>query len=45
VYLETGSMAEFAPARALYTRYGFAPRGPFADYVEDENSVFMEKDL
>jgi putative acetyltransferase len=45
VYLETGSMAEFAPARALYTRYGFSLRGPFAPYVDDPNSVFMEKDL
>ena len=45
VYLETGSMAEFAPARALYTRYGFSLRGPFAPYVDDPNSVFMEKGL
>ena len=45
LYLETGSMAEFAPARALYERYGFEYRGPFADYVEDPNSVFMTKRL
>ena len=45
VYLETGSMAEFAPARALYTRYGFSLRGPFDAYVDDPNSVFMEKGL
>ncbi|MEO0459011.1 MAG: GNAT family N-acetyltransferase [Cyanobacteria bacterium P01_A01_bin.114] len=43
--LETGAMPEFAPARALYTRYGFEYRGPFADYVEDPNSVFMTKKL
>jgi len=45
LHLETGSMAEFAPARALYERYGFEYRGPFADYVEDPNSVFMTKRL
>ena len=45
LYLETGAMAEFAPARALYTRYGFEYQGPFADYGEDPNSVFMGKDL
>lgn len=39
--LETGSMPAFAPARALYERFGFAPCGPFADYVEDPHSVFM----
>ena len=43
--LETGSMAAFAPARSLYARYGFGPCGPFADYVEDPNSVFMTKTL
>ncbi len=43
--LETGAMPEFAPARALYTRYGFEPRGPFADYTDDPNSVYMTKKL
>ena len=43
--LETGSMAAFAPARNLYARYGFQPCGPFADYVEDPNSVFMTRTL
>jgi putative acetyltransferase len=43
--LETGSMPEFSAARSLYTRYGFEYRGPFADYVEDPNSVFMTKKL
>ena len=28
--LETGAFPEFAPARALYIRYGFEYRGPFA---------------
>ena len=43
--LETGSMAAFAPARELYARFGFEPCGPFADYVEDPNSVFMTRTL
>ncbi|HEY9625510.1 MAG TPA: GNAT family N-acetyltransferase [Crinalium sp.] len=45
LYLETGSFPEFAPARALYERYGFEYRGPFGDYVDDPNSVFMAKTL
>ncbi|MEM8809983.1 MAG: GNAT family N-acetyltransferase [Cyanobacteria bacterium P01_G01_bin.38] len=45
LYLETGAMPEFSPARALYTRYGFEYRGPFADYTDDPNSVFMTKTL
>lgn len=43
--LETGSMAYFAPARALYRRHGFVECAPFADYVLDPNSVFMTLDL
>lgn len=43
--LETGSMAAFAPARALYQRFGFEFCGPFADYIEDPYSVFMTKTL
>ncbi|BAZ53020.1 acetyltransferase, GNAT family protein [Nostoc sp. NIES-4103] len=43
--LETGAFVEFAPARALYTRFGFEYRGPFADYIDDSNSVFMTKKL
>lgn len=45
LYLETGSFQAFAPARDLYTRYGFSFQGPFADYREDPNSVFMTVDL
>jgi len=41
--LETGAMPEFEPARALYRRYGFEFRGPFADYIDDPNSVFMTR--
>jgi putative acetyltransferase len=43
--LETGSMQAFEPARELYARSGFTSCGPFADYVEDPNSVFMTKEL
>lgn len=43
--LETGSMDGFEPARRLYARFGFEPCGPFADYVDDPNSVFMSKHL
>ena len=43
--LETGSMDAFAPARSLYARFGFHPCAPFADYVEDPNSVFMTREL
>lgn len=39
--LETGSWSYFAPARALYARHGFTECGPFGDYREDPNSVFM----
>ncbi len=43
--LETGSMDAFAPARALYMRFGFEYQGPFADYKEDPYCVFMSLDL
>jgi len=43
--LETGSMAHFQPARALYRRFGFTDCEPFADYRPDPNSVFMSLDL
>jgi len=45
LHAETGSMVEFAPARALYARHGFRRLGPFGKYVEDPNSVFMTLDL
>jgi len=41
ISLETGSMAEFAPARALYASAGFTECAPFADYVPSPNSTFM----
>lgn len=43
--LETGSMEAFEAARELYARGGFAFCGPFADYEEDPNSVFMTKEI
>jgi putative acetyltransferase len=39
--LETGSWPYFLPARALYARHGFVECGPFGDYREDPNSIFM----
>jgi putative acetyltransferase len=39
--LETGSMEAFVPAQKLYESFGFRRCGPFGDYVEDPNSVFM----
>jgi putative acetyltransferase len=41
--LETGSMQGFEPARRLYVRFGFQSCGPFADYMDDPNSVFMTR--
>jgi putative acetyltransferase len=45
VSLETGAMAAFAPARALYESAGFTPCVPFADYVASENSVYLTLSL
>lgn len=45
LYLETGAMEYFAPARSLYRSFGFELCGPFAQYKEDPNSVFMCKQL
>jgi len=43
--LETGSMAAFAPARALYARVGFVPCAPFGDYSPSRNSTCMTLEL
>ncbi len=43
--LETGSMAAFAPAWALYQSFGFEFCGPFANYQLDPYSKFMSKSL
>ena len=45
VSLETGSMAAFAPARALYARAGFTECAPFADYAPSIHSTFMTLEL
>lgn len=45
VSLETGSMAAFAPARALYAATGFTVCAPFADYELSPHSVFMMLDV
>jgi putative acetyltransferase len=39
--LETGSAEAFIPAQRLYESAGFQRCGPFGDYKEDPNSVFM----
>ena len=41
ISLETGSMQAFKPAQTLYQSFGFSFCGPFGDYMEDPNSVFM----
>jgi putative acetyltransferase len=43
--LETGTGPGFDGAHRLYTRSGFAPRGPFFDYPDSEWSAFFEKRL
>ena len=43
--LETGTQPGFVPARRLYESFGFVECGPFADYREDPNSVFMTLEL
>lgn len=45
ISLETGVQAPFIPSRMLYVSAGFLPCAPFADYVEDPNSLFMTLDL
>jgi putative acetyltransferase len=43
--LETGSMAGFAPARALYASAGFTECGAFAGYEPSPHSTFMSLSL
>lgn len=45
LWLETGSQAPFAAARALYQSEGFTECGPFGDYRPDPLSVFMTRAL
>lgn len=39
--LETGVADAFGPAHRLYESFGFTYCGPFGEYLEDPNSVFM----
>jgi len=39
--LETGSADAFKPAQSLYESFGFTYCGPFGEYKDDPNSVFM----
>jgi putative acetyltransferase len=41
LYLETGSHAAFEPAQTLYRSAGFDVCGPFGQYRQNGNSVFM----
>jgi putative acetyltransferase len=43
--LETGSFDYFAPARALYAKYGFTECAAFGDYKPDPNSTFMTREI
>ncbi len=43
--LETGENEAYAPARNLYEKFGFKTCGPFADYKENQFSIFMTLDL
>lgn len=45
VSLETGRPEPFVPARRLYESHGFAECPPFADYVLDDFSICMTKEL
>jgi putative acetyltransferase len=45
ISLETGSQAEFEPARTLYGRAGFRVCGPFSTYPDSASSVFMTRVL
>lgn len=45
VSLETGTMAAFVPAHALYTKAGFVPCPPYADYTDNPYSRCMTLEL
>ncbi len=45
LYLETGSQPAFTAAKQLYQKFGFTLCDPFADYIEDPNSIFMQLQL
>ena len=41
IALETGIEDHFIAARQLYAKFGFIECGPFAQYVNEPNSVYM----
>ena len=43
--LETGSHPAFLKAQTLYQSFGFSYCGPFGNYRENDNSVFMSLSL
>ena len=45
VSLECGAGDAFVPARSLYAAAGFVPCGPFGEYEETPNNVFMTRVL
>lgn len=45
LWLETGSTAEFLPAKRLYESEGFVECGPFEGYALDPFSVFLTRTL
>jgi putative acetyltransferase len=45
VSLETGTVAAFVPARALYTKVGFAPCEPFGEYTANPYSICFTIEL
>jgi len=45
VYLETGTMKAFEPARRLYRAYGFVSCDPFDGYEQTSSNMFMRLDI
>jgi putative acetyltransferase len=45
VSLETGVGEAFEPARTLYASAGFVPCGPFGEYEDTADNVFMTRSL
>jgi len=45
ISLETHPVPGYAAARALYESFGFTYCGPFSNYEDDPNSVFMTLEL
>lgn len=43
--LETGRPDAFLPARTLYAKHGFKECPPFADYVADDFSICMSREI